>query len=370
MSDNGKALDSDAVVVDPALPEPARYVLNLASPGRIRAVLGGRYGGAGEGAAARDIYRAFEAYTAARRLVRPIPFGEAAPAAPDPPRPPRVMSDAAKGVRNAAVCTVVFLSGTLVAAAAGSVVSVMALLVVATTAAIVALRRAFDTVGTGWTRVVTDPAQLVRLYDSDSWYLRHAPAYYHRRYVVPRTDMDKEARRIWGRAVAAANTISASEVVKLELVDSVQVSAAMPQRLWDVAEGLARLSEARARQRESVRQAEQDDPYISVKLTSQDRKLTLAAERIAERVRKLEEFAELLHKADAGRHREEALERLGKVDDLLLDLLASTERSADELDQTERLRLEVQAVIEQANEAARKLALPEEDDMTSHLPDS
>lgn len=300
MPGNGKALDSDTVVVDPALPEAARYALHLVSPGRVRAVLGGRYGRAGEGAAARDVYRALEAYTATRRLVRPIPFAEAAPAAPNPPRPPRVMSDAAKGVRNAAVFTIVLLGGALMAVAAGSVVSVIVLLILAGAAAIAGLRGAFNAAGTGWTRVVTDPEQLVRLYDSDSWYLRHATAYYHRRYVVPRTDMDKEARQVWGRAVVAVNTISASEVVKLKLVDSVQVSAAMPQRLWDVAEGLARLSEARARQRESVHQAEQDDPYISVKLTSQDRKLTLAAERIAERVRKLEEFAGLLDKADAG----------------------------------------------------------------------
>ena len=124
--------------------------------------------------------------------------------------------------------------------------------------------------------------------------------------------------------------------------------------------GLARLTEARARQRESLRHAEQDDPYISGKVTSQDHKLTLAAERIAARVGKLEEFADLLGKADAGKHREATLERLGKVDDLLLDLLATTEAGPDELDQTERLRLEVQAVIEQANEAARNLALPDE----------
>jgi hypothetical protein len=140
--------------------------------------------------------------------------------------------------------------------------------------------------------------------------------------------------------------------------------------LWEIAEGLARLTEARARQQESLRQAEQDDPYISVKVTSQDRKLALAADQIGERVRKLEDFAGLLDKADAGRHREATLERLGKVDELLIDLLASTEGTADELDQAERLRLEVQAVIEQANEAARYLVLPDEDDAPVPPPDT
>ena len=182
--------------------------------------------------------------------------------------------------------------------------------------------------------------------------------------------MDRDAGEVWSRAITAVNTIGTSEVVRLRLVDSVQVAAAMPQRLWEIAEGLARLTEARVRQRESLRQAEEDDPYISVKVTSQDRKLTLAAERLRERVRKLEEFADLLAAADAGQQREATLERLGKVDDLLLDLLASTEGTSDELDQTERLRLEVQAVIEQANEAARNLALPDENDVAERLPDT
>jgi hypothetical protein len=371
MSGNGKGLDSDAIVIDPALPGAARYALQLASPGWGRAALGSRYGPhRGGNVSARDVYRAIEAYTAAGRFARLIPFQQEAPAAPDPPRPPRVMSAAAKSVRNSVILTLVFVGGTLLAVSVGSVVSAVVLLILMAASAIVGIRALFDAFATSWTIVVTDPEQLVRPHDSDSWYVRHATAYYHRRYVVPRTDMDKDAREVWSRAIAAAHTIGASEVVKLRLVDSVQVAAAMPQRLWEIAEGLARLTEARARQQESLRQAEQDDPYISVKVTSQERKLTLAADRIGERVRKLEDFAGLLDKADAGKHREATLERLGKVDDLLVDLLASTEGTAVELDQTERLRLEVQAVIEQANEAARNLVLPDEDDARVPLPDT
>lgn len=371
MSGNGKGLDTDAIVIDPALPEAARYALNLASPGRGRAAIGSRYGPhRGGSVSARDVYRAIEAYTAAGRFARLIPFQQDAPAAPDPPRPPRVMSDAAKSVRNSVLLTLVFVGGTLLAVSVGSVVSAVVLLILTAAAAIIGIRAVFDAFATGWTNVVTDPERLVRPHDPESWYVRHVTAYYRRRYVVPRTDLDRDAREVWSRAIAAANTIRTSEVVKLRLVDSVQVAAAMPQRLWEIAEGLARLSEARARQQESLRQAEQDDPYISVKVTSQDRKLTLAADRIGERVRKLEEFAGLLERADAGKHREATLERLGKVDDLLIDLLASTEGTADELDQAERLRLEVQAVIEQANEAARNLALSDEDDLAERLPDT
>ncbi len=363
MSGNDKALDSDAVVLDPALPDAARYALHLASPGRGRNALSRYDRAGGRRATGWEAYRALELYTAATRRARLIPFRESAPAVPSPPRPPRVLSDAAKGVRNSAVFTLVFLGGTLMAAAAGSTVSIVFLLIMAVISVAFSARAVLRAVRVGWTTVVTDPEELVRPYDSDSWYARDCPAYYHRRYVLPRTDMDKGAREVWDRAITAANTIATSEVVRLGLVDSVQVAAAMPQRLWDIALGLARLTEARARQRESLRLAEQDDPYITVKVTSQDHKLTLAADRIADRVRKLEEFAGLLDKADADRNREQTLERLGKVDDLLLDLLASTEDGPDELDQTERLRHEVQAVIEQANEAARTLAQPEDDNL-------
>jgi len=369
MSGNGRALDSDAVVIDPALPEPARYALHFVSPARGQAAVGGRYDRpAGRAAAAWEAYRALEMYTALSRRGALIPFRDTAPDTPPPPRPRRVMSEAAKGVRNSAVFTVIFLAGTLMAAAAGSAVSIIVLLILAGASAVFGIRATLDAATGGWTTLVTDPEELVRPWDPDSWYVRHAAAYYHRRYVVPRTDMDSSAREIWRRAIAAANSIATAEVVRQRLVDSVEVATAMPQRLWEIAEGLARLTEARARQRESLHQAEQDDPYISVKVTSQDRKLSLAAERIAERVGKLEEFADLLGKADAGKHREATLERLGKVDDLLLDLLATTDGGSDELDQTERLRLEVQAVIEQANEAARSLAQPDED--PGQLPDS
>ena len=175
-------------------------------------------------------------YTALSRRGALIPFKEAAPDTPPPPRPRRVMSEAAKRGRNSAVFTVVFLGGTLMAAAAGSAVSIVLLLILAGVSAVLGIRAALDAAAGGWTTAVTDPEELVRPWDPDSWYVRHAAAYYHRRYVVPRTDMDSDAREVWSRAIAAANTIGSAEVVRQRLVDSVQVAAAMPQRLWEIAE--------------------------------------------------------------------------------------------------------------------------------------
>src|SRR5271165_1076482 len=163
MSGNGKGLDSDAIVIDPALPGAARYALQLASFGRGPAALGSRYGPhRGGNVSARDVYRAIEAYTAAGRFARLIPFQQDAPAAPPPPRPPRVMSDAAKSVRNSILLTLVFVGGTLLAVSVGSVVTAVVLLVLMAASAIVGIRALFDAFATSWTNVVTDPEQLVR----------------------------------------------------------------------------------------------------------------------------------------------------------------------------------------------------------------
>ena len=76
---------------------------------------------------------------------------------------------------------------------------------------------------------------------------------------------------------------------------------------------------------------------------------------------KLEAVAFDLKEADAVLRREAKEERLKEIGDLLLELRARTEDTPDHLDVTERMRLEVQAVIEQASEAARSFALPDQD---------
>jgi hypothetical protein len=276
------------------------------------------------------------------------------------PRPPRVKSAAARKAYGAGILTVFFFGGVLLAAAAGSLPSVIILLILTATTTIASVLAASDGNASGWTETVTEPTG-TRSHDPANWYVQHAAAYYHRRYVMPCTDIDSEDKHIWDRAAAAANRIRESEVVRQQLIDSAQLAIALPERLWEIAVGLARLSEVRQRQRESLRHAEPDDPQISVKVTHQGRKLTLAAKHIGKRVAKLEEVASLLQKADTAKRREAALGRLDEVDDLLIDLLASTTDAPGDLDLTECLRLEVQAVIEQANDAARSLAFPDKD---------
>jgi site-specific recombinase len=213
----------------------------------------------------------------------------------------------------------------------------------------------------------------------EKWTTRHAPAFYHRRYVVPRTDLDENVQPLWARAVAAANQIRDSDVVRRHLIDSAEATAHLPQRLWEIAEGLARLSLARRLQRDILRQAGtqagpkagsqagtqagmeawMEGPQVAAKVSHQGREMDLAAATIEERVRRLEDSASLVKKADEVKRMEATLGRLGEVDELLLDLRASTPDARPDLDPTERLRLEAQAVIDQASEAVRSLAYPD-----------
>ena len=67
----------------------------------------------------------------------------------------------------------------------------------------------------------------------ERWNIRYAAVSWHRRYVVPQTDLDGEACPTWARAVAAANETRESYVVQRHIVDSVQVAMVLPDRLWE-----------------------------------------------------------------------------------------------------------------------------------------
>jgi len=208
----------------------------------------------------------------------------------------------------------------------------------------------------------------------ERWTARHAAAFYHRRYIVPPTDLDDIVQPIWARAIAAANQIRDSDVVRRHLIDSAEATAHLPQRLWEIAEGLARLSLARRLQREILRQGRTEDEavgqQVAAKVNRQGREMDLAAKTIEERVRRLEDSASLVKKADEVKRMEATLGRLGEVDELLLDLRASTPDARPDLDPTERLRLEAQAVIDQASEAVRSLAYPDTEADQGHGPEA
>jgi len=345
MFHDSRDFDADAIVIDPAVPAAARQALEAG------------YWAAKAASGRRGPNRPGARWNAARSA-RPIPFGQSARRAPPPPR---VMSAGARMARLWAVGTLAFLAGALIAAAAGSLPFVVALLVLTAVATALCARAVLDAGHAGWTVIVTEAKGELPRRDPRNWFALHAAAYYHGRYVVPQADIAGVDKPVWDRAVAAAEEIHKSDVFRQQRIDSVQVAVYLPHRLWEIAETLARLS--RVRERLHVKW---DDPGDDGRMASRGRKLTRIAKDIEKRVEKLERVAAKMEEADAALRKVADIEarerRLKEIDDLLLDLRSRTEATPEEPDLTERVRLEVQAVIEQANEAARSLAVPGEDD--------
>lgn len=195
--------------------------------------------------------------------------------------------------------------------------------------------------------------------------LANTPITHHRRYVLPATDIDPVDRPLWDRAVDAANKITGSEVVAKELIDSVQVTTVLPQRLWEIADRLARLAEVRGRHREILNGVSPDDPDIAVVVGRQRNAQDLAAADVARRVAGLETVADLVARADTATKKETIVRELAELDGKHSDLLATIGETAAERDVTDRLANDATAVIEQAreaikraNEAAISLAMP------------
>jgi hypothetical protein len=197
---------------------------------------------------------------------------------------------------------------------------------------------------------------------------RHPAIAWHGRYVVPVADLDAESWPLWERAAAGQQRITGATVVRDDLVDSVQVAAVLPQRLWEIAERLALLSEARERQRDILGAVRPDDPAIAATLGWQRRAQDLATADITRRVADLEALGELFAAADAAIDRERIASELADLNDLHADLLARIGETAADAGTTERIAGGVADLIEQAraavsraNAAAVALALPGEE---------
>jgi hypothetical protein len=193
----------------------------------------------------------------------------------------------------------------------------------------------------------------------------HAPVTQHRHYVLPSTDIDAEHWKLWKRAVDARNRIACADVVNAGRIDSVQVAEVLPQRLWDIAERLARLTELRARHEEILGDVPPDDPDVAPAVTRQLRAQELALADAARRVSDLEKFADLVDAADLAARKESIVRELGELDDTHAELLAGIGDTVLDADLAHRLTDDATAVIEQArqaieqaNEAALTLAPP------------
>jgi hypothetical protein len=193
----------------------------------------------------------------------------------------------------------------------------------------------------------------------------HAPVTQHRRYVLPGTDIDADHWKLWKRAVDARNRIACADVVNAGRIDSVQVAEVLPQRMWDIAERLARLAELRARHQEILGDVPPEDPDVAPAVTRQRRAQELALADATRRVSELEKFADLVDAADLAARKESIVRELNELDDTHAELLAGIGDTDLDTDLTHRLADDATAVIEQArqaidqaNAAALTLALP------------
>lgn len=178
---------------------------------------------------------------------------------------------------------------------------------------------------------------------------------WHGRYVVPGADFDAGSWPLWERATAGQERISTATVVQQDLIDSVQLTALLPQRMWDIAERLALLSDARERQRAILRDRIPDDPAIAATVGWQRRAQDRARSDIARRVADLEALADLVAAADAAVSKETVARELGSLNALHVDLLARIGETGADAAATERITGDVSAVIEQAREAVRRV---------------
>ena len=321
-------MDANAIVIDPQVPADARQVLEKAL---------------------------------ARRLT---PFGAPSPDVVPARRRKRredVLTPQGRKVVITTATMALFLAGAIVSWVFGWVlVGFLAFVVwlirlIATASAVDSARAA------GWRqpRATAVPSH-------PEWDGLHAVTAYHRRYVSPGQDMDAHARAVWSRAVDAATKLKESEVVRLGLVDSVQVTTVLPYLLWDIAERLARLSALRAQHKAILRGVDADDPDIATLLEPQRQAQEAVGIDIEQRVRQLEVFTVFVGQADAARRRERAVRKLATLNDSHAELLAQIGQSAGQDALTEQMTVDVQAIIrqadeavQQANEAGRSLVLPE-----------
>lgn len=346
-----RSFDTDAIVIDPAVPTTARYALE-------RGFSAGASSRTNERDRRAERVSVSDARRNAARYATPIPFRQSARRAPPPPR---VMSDTANRARVWAVFTLVFLVGALIAAVADSLPFVVSLLIVTAMTTAACARAVLEANHDGWTVIVTKLNGEWPPRDPRNWFALHSAAYYHGRYVVPRVDISEEDRRVWDRAIVAAHEICGSEVFRMRRIDSDQVAADLPNRLWEIAEALARLSKVRER----LQAERDDDPNDDVgAIRMRGRELMRRARDIEKWVEWLEEVAAKVKMGDAALHEQAKYDRFKEIDSMILELRARTGVTSGDPDLAGRVDLEVEAVIEQAKEAARSLALPCEGEET------
>lgn len=324
--------DATEIVVDPQLPAAVRYELREAHV-----------------PVAQGTVRPRPAVPVrAPRLVR---FRDQRPAAPPPPR-----SQAPAAVLLTVAGVLFVASITAAIAVSPALFGLLAVLALGAGGVGLAARRAAKD---GRPAILGGLLWLPETADLTGYYVTNAGTLFHRRYVRPEIDLDEAAQTAWRRTVEAANRVYRSESFRGKAIDTDRVTAEVPEVLWGIAEGLAKISDARFDQRRIVA-GTGSHPAVEAKVRDQERLLARGIGQVDRRIGKLETLAARLDAADAARQGEAVLRELLAVDPKILDVLASTDESTGGSELAASVQLDVESVIQMANQAISELSVADE----------
>jgi hypothetical protein len=278
---------------------------------------------------------------------------------PPVPRPPRSLVPAAVLLTIAGVLLVVSIVAGI--AAGPAVFGILAVLGLGTGGVGLAARHAARD---GRPAILGGLLWLPETADLTGYEVANAGRLFHRRYAQPRVDLDDAALTTWQRAVDAANRVYRSQSLRDRAVDADRVTVEVPEQLWRIAEGLAKISDARFDLRRIAPETDRSHPAVESKVRDQERLLARGIGAVDRRIGRLETLAARLDAADAARQGEAVLRELVQVDPKIRDVLASTDSSTSDSELAASVQLDVEAVIAMANQAIRELSISDDHPVT------
>ncbi|MEV4377546.1 hypothetical protein [Streptosporangium sp. NPDC049644] len=151
-------------------------------------------------------------------------------------------------------------------------------------------------------------------------------------YIIP-ADLDDNALGLIRRARKAIESVSASRVNRLGLLDDIANDVVLPEKLWDIARLLHTQVALRAEQDEAM--SEVVTPELMAVIAPQREALDRSITSVTKQVVELEDYANRVQEADAALRAHELL----KSNDKYRDLLAQTDDAQGLLSLTEHVNV-------------------------------
>jgi hypothetical protein len=317
--------DATAIAVDPQLSGPVRHELRRPRVPSLQGAAG------------------------ALELVR---FRDVRPPVPRPPR-----SRVPAAVLLTVACALLVASVIAGIAIGPAVFGVLAVLGLVTGGVGLAARHA---AADGRPAILGGLLWLPEMADLTGYQVANAGTLFHRRYVQPTIDLDEDALTAWQRTVDAANRVYRSESLRDRAIDADRAVTEVPELLWRIVEGLAKISDARFDMRRIAPETDRSHPAVESKVRDQERLLARGIGQVDRRIGRLETLAARLDAADAARQGEAVLRELLQVDPKIRDVLASTDDNTGDSELAASVQFDVESVIHMANQAISELFIADD----------